>query len=109
MFPDQHVTVAFGNDGYGKRERVTADGPEIPHGFGPGSFYDDIGDLRTRREVELLQRLLAEGGLEEVDFGTSIDGYTWVMFIKGEHVNEVSRMLTAAYKAAFSSEEKEGA
>jgi hypothetical protein len=89
-FSVDDFTVIFGNDGYGKRVRIDGES-------GDNKAFDGTGDPRSRRQVERLRETLAASGVEEMDFGTSLDGYTWAMLVRGKHADAMMDAVWEAY------------
>lgn len=73
--PESLICVAFGTDGYAE-------------------------DARSRVEVGVLREYLRARSIDELGFGVSEDGSTWVMIIRAESPDELQQVLRESWAYA---------
>jgi hypothetical protein len=62
--------------------RCVNDGVMVAAIFGNDNF---IGNVKTRREVELVRQQLTQGSVEELGFGLSPDGSSWTILVRTDN------------------------
>jgi hypothetical protein len=81
--------------------RMTGDGSFI------GGIYSNanyLGDSKARQEVDLVKRGLRQAGLDVLQFGLSLDGFSWAMLVKvedGRYQTEAGRTFQRELRKAF--------
>jgi hypothetical protein len=73
--------------------RMVEEGRVVAGVFGNSNF---IGDTRARLEAVMIRQRSQEAGLEPLEFGVSLDGYTWALLIRlddGQYQTEAGRAL----------------
>tara|TARA_B100000965_G_scaffold351539_1_gene326193 strand:+ start:135 stop:1052 length:918 start_codon:yes stop_codon:yes gene_type:complete len=79
------TTAVFGNDGY--------DSPA-------SDVESDLMGLRVRAQVENVRDSLRSRNLPERSFGKSDDGYTWVILVETEKVEELMDLVWCGFPGA---------
>jgi hypothetical protein len=59
--------------------RLVSEGTVIAGVYGNANY---LADERAREEVALVRQRLKEAGIEVMQFGLSLDGYTWALLIR---------------------------
>jgi hypothetical protein len=59
--------------------RLVGEGTVIAGVYGNANY---LADERAREEVALVRQRLKEAGIEVMQFGLSLDGYTWALLIR---------------------------
>ncbi|WDD96777.1 MULTISPECIES: restriction endonuclease [Thalassomonas] len=80
------ITVIFGNDGYDPED---------------GEPFNDANQ-RSRDEVVQLRRQLEARGLDELAFGKSQSGYTWVILVRHDDTEELHKLVWTCYPTGSS-------
>jgi hypothetical protein len=81
--------------------RMTGDDTVIGGVYGNSNY---LSDSRARLEVDLVKQRLREAGLDVLQFGLSLDGYSWALLVKvddGGCKTEVGRMFKREMRKAF--------
>jgi hypothetical protein len=81
--------------------RMTADDTVIGGVYGNSNY---LADARARREVDMVKQRLREGGLDVLQFGLSLDGYSWALLVKvedGECKTKTGRAFQREVRKAF--------
>ncbi|WP_347927259.1 restriction endonuclease [Pseudomonas helvetica] len=78
-------TAIYGNDGYDPN---------------PGEPINEF-TRRTRRQVEILIKLVKQEDLQTLAFGKSKSGATWVVLVNSNDQVKLSEMLNSAFWAAY--------
>jgi hypothetical protein len=59
--------------------RLVGENTVIAGVFGNSNY---LGDERARQEVALIRQRLKDAGVEVLQFGLSLDGYTWALLVR---------------------------
>jgi hypothetical protein len=81
--------------------RMTGDDTVIGGVYGNSNY---LADARARQEVDLVKQRLREAGLDVLQFGLSLDGYSWAMLVKvedGQCKTETGRAFQRELRKAF--------
>lgn len=81
--------------------RMTSDDTVIGGVYGNSNY---LADARARLEVDLVKQRLREAGLDVLQFGLSLDGYSWALLVKVDDDvcrTEVGRMFKRELRKSF--------
>jgi hypothetical protein len=81
--------------------RMTGDGSVIGGVYGNANY---LADAKARQEVDLVKQRLRDAGLDVLQFGLSLDGYSWALLVKVEDggcQTETGRSFQRELRKAF--------
>ncbi len=80
---------------------MTGDDTVIGGVYGNSNY---VADARARLEVDLVKQKLREAGVDVLQFGLSLDGYSWALLVKvddGHYQTDVGRTFQRELRKAF--------